>query len=190
MMKIKLLLIIMMTAHAHAAVKIGDVLSVSIKGVPTDEQGQVNGNYPVSTDGKIYLPYISSIDASGSNTSAIARKIESAYKSARIYKSPTISIQSLSDSEKEKKKISDEIQQFLTVSGTVGRPGPLPYRPGLKLIDVVSQSGPTVFAAQNRVELLRDGKITKYNMKIPAHMLVEVYPNDQITLKEKDWKGQ
>jgi protein involved in polysaccharide export with SLBB domain len=190
-MKQILLITMMISAFAHAAaVKTGDVLAITIKGVPTEEQSLIGGEYPVSSDGKVYLPYLPSITASGLTTSALARKIESAYKAQRIYTTPTISIQSLSDSEREKLKISQDIQQFLTVSGQVGRPGPLPYRPGLKLIDAVSQSGPNAFAAQNRVELLRNGKITKYNMKIPAHMLVEVLPNDQITLKEKDWLGQ
>jgi protein involved in polysaccharide export with SLBB domain len=190
-MKLILLITMMISAFAHAAaVNSGDVLSISIKGVPTEEQGLVGGEYQVTSDGKIHLPYIPSIQASGSSTSAVARKIESAYKSARIYTSPTISIQSLNDARREEKKISEAIQKFLTVSGQVSRPGPLQYRPGLKLIDAVSQAGPTPFAAQNRVEVLRDGKIMKFNMKTPAHMLFTLQPDDQITLKEKDWKNQ
>jgi protein involved in polysaccharide export with SLBB domain len=189
-MKLFLLLTMMISAFAHAAVNTGDVLAISIKGVPTEEQGLVGGEYQITSDGKIHLPYIPSIQATGVSTSALARKIESAYKSARIYTSPTISIQSLRDAKVSGKEIDEALQKFLTVSGQVSRPGPLAYRPGLKLIDAVSQASPTPFAAQNRVEVLRDGKIMKFNMKTPAHMLFTLQPDDQITLKEKGWNGQ
>jgi polysaccharide export outer membrane protein len=182
----------MLAAFAHAVVNKGDTLSISIKGVPQVEQGQINGSYPVSAAGKIHLPFLADnpISANGLTIAALARRIETAYKSAQIYTTPTISIQSLNDQRREEKRTAQAIQEFLTISGKVGRPGPLSYRPGLLLIDVVSKAGPTTFAAQNRVELLRNGKIRKYNMKIPADMLVKVRPNDQIFLKEKNWLGK
>lgn len=191
-MKLILLLSIMLSALTHAKINIGDTLSISIKGVPQEEQGQINGDYPVSKAGKIHLPFLSSnpISASGLSTAALARKIEAAYKSAQIYTTPTISIQSLNDTAREKKKVNEAIQKYFTISGEVGSQGPKPYRPGLKLIDVVSGANPSPFAALHRVELLRDGKNYVYNMKVPAEMLVEVAPDDQIKVKPKNWIGQ
>ncbi len=191
-MKLILLLTMILASFAQAVINIGDTLTISIKGVPMEEQGQINGSYPVSKAGRIHLPYLSSnpINANGLTVAALARRIEVAYKSAQIYTTPTISIQSLNDQKREAKRTDEAIQKYFTISGQVGSPGPKPFRPNLRMIDVVSQAGPTTFAAQNRVELLRNGKIYKYNMKIPAHMLVKVYPNDQIFLKQKNWIGQ
>jgi len=186
----------MIASFAQARIIKGDTLTIMIKGVPQEEQIQINGNYQVSAANKVFLPYLTNtpISTSGLSTASLARRIEAAYRDAQIYTTPTISIQSLHEknelAKKMDKKTTDEILKFLTVSGQVGRPGPQQYRPGMRLIDVVSASGPTTFAAQNRVELLRNGKIYKYNMKIPAHMVEKVYPNDQITLKEKNWRGQ
>jgi len=190
-MKKILLITVALVGFANATVSNGDILQISIKGVPQGEQAQVNGTYQVSNSGKIHLPYLSTtpISAKGVSTTVVARRIEAAYKKAEIYTTPTISIQSVTDERKLGQAINDKLQRYLTVSGKVGRPGPQVYRPGMKLIDVVSAANPTTFAAQNRVELLRNGKKYTYNMKIPAHMLVPVYPNDQITLNEKRWNG-
>ncbi len=163
----------------------GDTLLITIKGVPQEEQAQVNGHYVVTKEGNLLLPYLakSPIKVAGKEPRAIAKIIDSAYKEARIFTQPVLTVIHLSG---HTHIGCGKTVRFLTVSGQVGRPGPQPYRPGLRLIDVVSQAGPSTFAAQNRVELLRNGKVYKYNMKIPAHMVEKVYPNDQITLKEKN----
>ena len=52
-------------------------------------------------------------------------------------------------------------------------------------MEVVSMAAPNEFAALNRVELLRNGKLYKYDLKKnPRHQMLKVYPNDQITLKK------
>lgn len=195
-MKLILLLTLLIASFAQAKIIKGDTLTITIKGVPQEEQVQINGQYEVSTANQIFLPYLTNvpISTSGLSTASLARRIEAAYRNAQIYTTPTISIQSLNvqnDLAKKRDKISTEaIQKFVTVSGQVGRSGPQPYRPGMTLIDVVAAASPTTFAAQNRVELLRNGKIYKYNMKVNSHMIEKVYPNDQIILKEKNWRGQ
>lgn len=195
-MKLILLLTLMIASFAQAKIIKGDTLTIMIKGVPQEEQVQINGAYQVSPANKVFLPYLTNtpISTSGLTTTSLARRIEAAYRNAQIYTTPTISVQSLyeqnEEAKKRDKKTTDEIQKYLTVSGQVGRPGPQLYRPELRLIDVVSQAGPTTFAAQNRVELLRNGKVYKYDMRVPADMVQKVYVNDQITLKEKNWLGQ
>jgi len=180
----------MLASLVNARISKGDNLLISIKGVPTDEQTTINGNYPVSSSGQIHLPYISPISANGLSADTLARRVEAAYKSAQIYTTPNISITSRKDSEAEIKKIEESNQKFVTVTGQVGRSGPQAYRPGLRLIDVVSGASPNEFAAQNRVELVRNGKLYKYDMKIPAHASVLVYHNDTITLQQKKWNGK
>lgn len=195
-MKLILLLTLMIASFAQAKIIKGDTLTIMIKGVLQEEQVQINGAYQVSPANKVFLPYLTNtpISTIGLTTTSLARRIEAAYRNAQIYTTPTISVQSLyeqnEEAKKRDKKTTDEIQKYLTVSGQVGRPGPQLYRPGLRLIDVVSQASPSTFAAQNRVELLRNGKIYKYDMRVSADMVQKVYVNDKITLKEKNWLGQ
>ncbi len=189
-MKSLLLLTFMLASFAQAKISKGESLSIMIKGVPTSEQATVNGNYPVSTSGQVHLPYISPIAASGISSDALARRIEAAYKNAGIYTTPTIAITSLKEVETEKEKIVQAQQKFVTVSGQVARSGPQLYRPNMRLIDVVAAAAPNEFAAQNRVELLRNGKSYFYDMTVAAHTVEKVFPNDQVKLNQKKWNGK
>lgn len=187
-------LFLLLASLAQAKIAKGDTLTIVIKGVPQSEQAQINGIYEVSRESKIALPFLKELSVSGLTTSKLARRIETEYRNAEIYTTPNISIQSKNEQDELArtlaKKTNEKIETYLTVSGKVGRPGPQAYRPGLKLIDVVSASVPTTFAALNRVELLRNGKIYKYDMDVSAHKLEKVYANDQINVKEKNWRGR
>ena len=191
-MKLLLLLTLMLSAFAQAVIIKGDRLSISIKGVPTEEQGQVNGSYPVSSAGKIYLTYLTNnpISASGLSTDALARKIEAAYKKAQIFTTPSISIRTMTDEAQEAERSKNKMQKFYRITGAVGSAGPQPYRPGLTIIDVISIAGTSGFAATKRVELLRNGKTYIYNMEINSHMMEKIYPEDHITVKKKNFWGK
>ena len=189
-MKSFLILTFLLTSLIQASISKGDNLVIDIKGVPVEEQTTINGSYPVSSLGKIHLPHIAPISASGLSADVLARKVEAAYKNAQIYTTPNISITSRKDSEAEIKKIVESNQKFITVRGQVGRSGPQEYRPGLRLIDVVSAAAPNEFAAQNRVELVRNGTTYKYDMKNTAHASELVYHNDTVTLQQKNWRGK
>ncbi len=187
---ITLLLAVMpMLAIAQGRITAGDTLTITIKGVPQEEQAQINNAYPVSAKGRIKLPFIDEyITASGQSAESVSRKIEAAYRAAKIYNNPNISITFVN-----LKKQADEkhkVQKFVTLSGQVGRSGPIPFRPGMTLNEAVSSGAPTVFGATNRVELLRNGTTYKYNMKNTKHMMLKIYPNDQIKVPEKNWRGQ
>ena len=175
-----------MLVSAQAKVSPGDTLNISIKGVPSEEQAQISGPYVVNGSGKLRLPYINGyINASGS-TSTVARRIELAYKSAKIYTTPTITIKSARETNEEAMKI----QKFLSVAGQVGRSGPVAYRPGLTLGEAVATASPNTFAALNRVELLRNGKLYKYDIRSPKYKLLKVYANDQINVPQQNMFGK
>lgn len=190
MKHIILTLSLFLVTLASAKVEKGDSLIVSIKGVPAEEQAQINGKYRVGLDGNIHLPFLNRvpISAKGLSLSAVARRIENAYINAKVYTTPSISLESLRD---QKKEIDGtETNTFITVSGSVAKPGPQRYHSKMTLIDVVSASSPTKFAAQNRVVLIRNGKTYRYDMKIPSHMTLKVYAKDQVILNEKKWTGR
>ena len=181
-----------MTAFAHAAINSGDTLSISIKGVPEGEQGQINGGYPVSKQGMIRMPYLSDkpISVRGLTLDALARKIEGAYKEAKIFTNPTIAIQSSTSMALAEINTENEVKKYLRVTGEVASAGPMAYREGLTLIDVVSMAGTSTWAAKNRVELVRNGKTYKYDMENQAHMMEKVYPDDHIILRKKTFWGK
>ncbi len=177
-----------MLAAAQGKISSGDTLAITIKGVPQEEQIQINGAYPV-TNGRIKIPYISGyISASGQSAEAVSRRIEAAYKAAKIYNNPTISIavQSFRKTEAERHKV----QKFVTLSGEVSRPGPLPFRPGMTISEAVFSGAPSTFGATNRVILIRNGKTYKYNMKDTTHMSVKLYANDHIKVPQKNMWGK
>ena len=171
---------------AQTSVTPGDVLSITIKGVPQDEQTSISGNYEVNASGQIKLPYLNNYVSARGSTSTVARRVEAAYKSAKIYTTPTITINSMRASD----AITKDIQKFVTVTGQVGRSGPVQYRPGMTINEVVATAAPNTFAATNRVELQRNGKVYKYNLKLPAHRTLKVYPNDQINVPQQNWAGR
>ena len=82
------------------------------------------------------------------------------------------------------------ILKYVSVAGQVGRSGPVPYRPGLTLGEAVATAAPNTFAALNRVELLRNGKVYKYNIKEARQKLLKVYPNDQINVPQQNMFGK
>ncbi len=49
--------------------------------------------------------------------------------------------------------------------------------------------GENAFGSIRRVELHRNGKRYKYDLKNPEHMRVRVYPGDSINVPQKNWRG-
>jgi len=168
-------------------VKPGETLELTIKGVPVDEQAKINGRYVVDDSGFVYMPLLtSSIKASSIASATLARRIESAYKSAGIYTNPRITILTARD-EAERSTI---LTQTLTVGGFVRRSGPVSYREGMTLFDAVQTAGgANEFGSVKRVKLIRKGKMREYNLKNDKNKLIPVYPNDSIEIPQKTWLG-
>ncbi|MFC5049865.1 polysaccharide biosynthesis/export family protein [Rubritalea spongiae] len=169
----------------------GEKVTITIKGVPQTEQAAINGEYVVSDGGLLYMPMLSNgIKASGSSSSSVARRIEAAYKSAKIYANPRITIITVKD-EIALEKTMKKNNEFVTVAGHVKRPGPVQYNQGMSIYDAVATAGDaTAFGAMNRVQLLRNGKRSLYNLKKDSHRTYKVKPGDTITVPEKNFLGQ
>lgn len=174
-----------------AQVRSGETVSITIKGVPASEQTSINGQYVISDGGLIYMPMLNyGIKASGNSSSALARRIEAAYKSAEIYNNPRITIITAGD---EIKGINDRKQanRFVTVAGHVKRPGPVQYNDGMTIYEAVAAAGDaSTFGAMNRVEVLRGGRKRIYNMKTDVHRTLKVNSGDIITVPEKNMLGR
>ncbi len=115
------------------------------------------------------------------SSSALARKIEGAYRSAGMYKNPRITVISTKDAASSKIDA-----QIVSVGGFVKRPGPIQYTRGMTLFQALSAAGgETAFGSIKRVELHRNGKKYIYNLKNASHMRVRVYPGDTIKVPQK-----
>ncbi len=157
-------------------------LSIEIKGVPAIEQQRVSGKYGVDASGNIYMPMLKSgIRASGLSSSALARRIEAAYRAAQIYKNPRITVISTKDT------AASSIDTLrVSVGGFVKRPGPIPFARGMTLFQAVAAAGgETAFGSIKRVELHRNGKKYTYDLRKSSHMNVKVYPGDTINVPQK-----
>ena len=178
LLKYTVILLMLCPASLPGQIEAGGAIQITIQGVPTGEQGRINGGYPVSEKGFITMWKIGAVKVVGVETDVLARRIESAYMEAEIYTSPVIQI--VADS-------GDNITvQMVTVGGKVRSPGPKPFRRGMTLYQaVMSAGGPTEFGAINRISLFRNGKRYIYDLNKGEHKLLKLFPKDTVDVPQK-----
>ena len=163
-------------------------LNIKLFGVLPQEQSKFDGDYQVDPRGYIYLPLLEAgIKASGISSSALARRIEEAYKNAEIYSNPRINV--ISNKDQAAQKID---AQIITVGGKVRNPGPVQYIRGMTLFKAVAAAGGAdAFGADNRVELHQKGVKKIYDIKSNnQHMAIPVFPGDTIRVPQKNVWGK
>lgn len=168
---------------AQTTISAGRAIEIQLKGVPSEEMALVSGTYTVSESGTVSMPLLSGpIRAAGLSPTSLARSIEAAYRSAKIYTTPTINVIASSA------ETLDE--QVVTVGDQVVSPGPVKYVRGLTLYNAVQAArGATPFGSMKRVRLTRGGKSAVYNLTETKHMNILVEPNDTIQVPQKDIFG-
>ncbi len=182
-MYLMVLLAILPAANAQSTISAGRAIEIRILGVPNEEMARVNSTYPVSESGYVRMPFIGSVRAAGLSPNDLAANIESAYKSAQIYTSPTVHVLASSD-----ETLSE---YFVTVGGQVRGDGPVKYSRGMTLYQAVSAAGgATEFGSMKRVKLIRNGKQREYDLEETASKGVLVEPNDTIVVPQKNWLGR
>lgn len=177
-------LIMAASLPAGAQIAIGRPLHITIQGVPTEEAQRVTGSYQVSSDGTINMPYIGQVRAAGLSTAALASAIETAYRKAGIYTTPTIQV------------VSEDLgatlrENVVTVGGQVRQPGPVKFVPGLTLFQAITnRGGATEFGAMNRVLVHRAGKVRVYDCTKPEFQATELSADDTIEVPQKNALGR
>ena len=148
-------------------------LSLRLNGVPGEEVQLVSALYTVSSNYTLNLPHISEVSIRNLTRSQIEKKIEGAYRSAKIYTNPTISITA---------DASVGQSRIVTVTGEVNRAGPVPFRPGMTLLEAIGAAGnKTDFGSLKKIKLLRGGRATQHDLsKISSN------PKADVTLKSND----
>jgi len=136
----------------------GDAVTITVRGVPDQESGNISGVYKVDADGVLVgLPYLDqgSIRAAGLTEGQLAARIVAAYKNAKIYKQPTIT--ALVDR-------PDQVRQ-ITVGGEVNKQGRQPYSENMTIYDAVTNAGGAArFGTLRRVFLTREGQRTVFDL--------------------------
>lgn len=132
----------------------GDAIQVFVWRNP-----ELSISVPVRPDGKISTPLVEDLVAVGKTPSQLARDIEA--RLAEYIRSPQVNV-----------IVTGASSRFsnVRVIGQVGKPGTVPYREGMTVMDAVLEAGGlSEFAAGNRTRLIRkdeSGKQTETRVKV------------------------
>lgn len=139
---------------------------------------------PVRPDGKVSTPLVEDMVAVGKTPSQLARDIET--RLAEYIRSPQVNI-----------IVTNPQSSFskVTVVGQVRTPGPVAFREGMTVLDVVLAAGGLgEFAAGNRAKLVRrdaGGKVTEIRLHLDSLVRkgrlkenLEVRPGDVLIVPE------
>jgi polysaccharide biosynthesis/export protein len=135
----------------------GDSLQVFVWRNP-----DLTATVPVRPDGKISTPLVEDMVAVGKTPSQLARDIEKVL--SEYVRSPTVNI-----------IVGTPMGAFsqIKVIGQVTKPGPVPYRAGMKVLDaVLAVEGLTQFAAGNRAKIERTAGGQSREIKVKLDSLV------------------
>ena len=134
----------------------GDTLQVFVWRNP-----DLTATVPVRPDGKISTPLVEDMVAVGKTPSQLARDVEKVL--SEYVRTPTVNV-----------IVTQPVGAFgqVQVIGQVTRPGSLPFRSGMKVLDaVLAVGGLTNFAAGNRTKIERmtvDNKRQEIRVKLDA----------------------
>jgi protein involved in polysaccharide export with SLBB domain len=163
-------------AFAQATLRVGDPVDLRIGGIPNDEQIQVNNTYTVDANGSVSLPYVNKIKAEGLTPGQLARSIEEAYRSNKIFTNPNITITMLPTS------------RFVNVGGAVRQAMRVPFTEDMTLLAAINGAGGfNDFADQKRVRLLRGNDVRVFDVrqfrKDPS-LDVKLQPGDRVEVPQ------
>ena len=131
----------------------GDTLQVFVWRNP-----ELSLTLPVRPDGKISTPLVEDMVAVGKSPSKLARDIEE--RLTEYVRQPQVNV-----------IVTEAVSTYsqVKVVGQVRTPQALPYREGLRVLDIVlATGGPTDYAAPNRSRIVRqaNGKTTEVRVKL------------------------
>lgn len=171
--------LIFASLSVSAQIQPGKSINITIANVPDQDRATVNGIYPVSDSGMINMPFIGQMRAAGLHNDQLQASLEARYKSAGIYRNPTIQVLS-SGVDK------DLNAETVVVGGFVRRPGPVPYAKELTLWGAIqSAGGETEFGSIKRVKLTRNGSQKSYDLRLEQFKQIPLQRNDAIDVPQK-----
>lgn len=150
-------------------IRVGDSMVISLNGVPVESRGV----YEVKVDeaGQISMPMIGNIQAAGDTTVALKEKIETLYRTKRIFRAPNVSIVTRED-------------RYVSVTGDVRQPQRVVYTKDLTAMGAIAACGGfTDYADKRKVKILRQSQILFFDAieagNNPAKD-IHIQPDDRI----------
>jgi protein involved in polysaccharide export with SLBB domain len=174
-----LLVLIFASFSVSAQIQPGKPINITIANVPDQDKATITGTYPVSESGTINMPFIGQVRAAGLRNEQLAAALEARYKSAEIYRNPTIQVLSSGGDIKPN-------EETVVVGGQVRRPGAVPFASELTLWGAIQAAGgPTEFGSMRRVKLTRNGESRTYDLTKAQFKQIPLQRNDAIEVPQK-----
>lgn len=132
----------------------GDTINVNVWKNP-----EVSQTVPIRPDGKITIPLVEDLQASGKTPAQLGRDIEKAL--GKYIQQPIVTVTVTS--------FVGPYSEQIRVIGQAAKPQALPYRQGMSLMDVlIAVGGLTEFASGNSANIIRnvDGKQQKIAVRL------------------------
>lgn len=132
----------------------GDQLQIYVRNNP-----DLSVTVPVRPDGKISIPLVQSIQATGKTPTQLANDLTN--KLSQFIRVPTVTV--------IVRSFHGAYKQQIKVVGQAVKPQAIPYREGMTVLDVmIDVGGLSQFAAGNRAVLVRD--VNGRERRIPLHL--------------------
>ena len=157
----------------------GDQLNIVVY-----NQSDLTVTVPVRPDGKISMPLVESIDASGKTPSELGTAIEE--KLSEYVRAPQVNVIVT--------HFEGTYADQIRVVGEAVHPQALPYKNGMKLLDVMIQVGGLgQYAAGNRARIIRSQQGKKSEIRVRLEDLlnrgdmkqnVDIYPGDVLIIPQ------
>jgi polysaccharide export outer membrane protein len=147
----------------------GDVLNIFVWKEP-----EVSKSVPVRPDGKISLPLVNDVQASGLTALELKKVLEE--KLSKFFAEPNVTV-----------TVETVNSQKVTVMGEVNAAGPKPLAGPTRVMDILATSGFTPFAKTTKVYILReiDGKQQRLNFNYKDYIKGK-NPEQNILLRNGD----
>jgi polysaccharide export outer membrane protein len=136
----------------------GDVLNIFVWRNP-----ELSVSVPVRPDGKISTPLVEDTVAVGKTTTELAKDVEAAL--SEYIRAPQVNVIV---------ETAASAMSQVTVTGAVVRPGSLPYREGLRVLDaVLAVGGMSQFASGDRARIVRESNGEQTEIRVRLNRLLQ-----------------
>lgn len=131
----------------------GDSFEVTVYG-----EKELSGKYRVAEDGAITFPLVGRIEVAGQGPASVAKTLETALIDQKILRQPSVSVFLL-----------EQTSRQVSVAGAVAKPGSLPLKVGMTVIQaIVDAGGLTPLASGNNTIVTRrvNGELKRFHVGV------------------------
>ena len=163
---------------ASVLLRPNDMIELHLGGMPPDDAQPFSSTpYTVSGDGQVNIPYVGLLPAAGRTTRELEQAIQRSLIDKKIFRFPVATINF---------SIANTPSRTVTIGGNVRAPGRTQWSADLTLMSSIADHGGPGDFAGDKINLIRDGKITVYRykqlQKDPSQD-PRLLPGDQVDLR-------